>query len=55
VFNPFGLEVTTLFEGICQPGNYEVTFDGSGLSSEVYLYRMTAKNFVDTKKIMLMK
>jgi hypothetical protein len=47
--------VTSLFEGIRQQGNYTATFDGKGLSSGIYLYRMTAGNFVDKKKAMLLK
>jgi hypothetical protein len=63
VYNLLGQEVTSLFEGIQQAGNYTATFDGSGLSSGVYLYRMTARqtdggqaeNFMDAKKAMLLK
>ena len=55
VFDVLGKEVATLFDGIRQPGNYEVTFDGNGLANGVYLYRMTAGNFVDTKKFILLK
>jgi hypothetical protein len=55
VYNLLGQEVATLFEGIRQPGNYMATFDGRGLSGGVYLYRMTAANFVDTKKTVLLK
>ncbi|OGC10137.1 hypothetical protein A2V82_12815 [candidate division KSB1 bacterium RBG_16_48_16] len=55
VYNLLGQEVTTLFEGLRQQGNYTATFDGRGLSGGVYLYRMTAANFVDTKKTMLLK
>jgi hypothetical protein len=55
VFNLLGQEVATLFEGLRQPGNYEAALDASGLSTGIYLYRMTATNFVDTKKTMLLK
>jgi beta-xylosidase len=55
VYNLLGQEVKSLFEGIRQQGNYTATFDGRGLSSGVYLYRMTAGNFIDTKKLLLMK
>jgi hypothetical protein len=44
-----------LFEGIRQPGTYQVTFDGSKLASGVYVYRMTANNFVETKKLVLVR
>ena len=55
VFNLLGQEVATLFEGLRQPGNHEAALDASGLSTGIYLYRMTAANFVDTKKTMLLK
>jgi hypothetical protein len=55
VYNLLGQEVTTLFEGLRQQGNYTTTFDGSGLSTGVYVYRMIAANFVDTKKTVLLK
>jgi DUF1680 family protein len=55
VYNLLGQEVTTLFEGSRQQGNYTTTFDGSGLSTGVYVYRMIAANFVDTKKTVLLK
>jgi len=50
-----GQEVITLFEGYQQRGNYTATFDGSGLASGVYLYRLTADNFTDIKKTVLLK
>ncbi len=36
-------------------GEYEVEFNGSNLSSGVYLYRLTAGEFIETKKIVLLK
>jgi len=55
VYDLLGQEVAKLFEGIRQPGNYETMFDGSKLSTDVYLYRLTANNFVQTKKILINK
>jgi hypothetical protein len=55
VHNLLGQEVKTLFEGFRQQGNYTVTFNSSGLSSGIYLYQMKAGNFMDTKKITLLK
>jgi hypothetical protein len=55
VYNLLGQEVAVLFEGIRQPGTYQATFDGNKLASGVYLYRMTANNFVETKKLVLVR
>ena len=55
-----GKEVTSLVEGNYSVGTYEVDFNGSGLGSGVYIYRInysseTGKEFSDTKKLMLVK
>jgi hypothetical protein len=55
IYNLLGQEIMTLFEGVRQPGNYTATFDAKGLSSGVYLYRLTADHFVETKKLILLK
>jgi hypothetical protein len=61
VFDITGKEVSTLVNKNLQPGNYEVTFDarqpglGSNLPSGVYFYKLTSGNFVDTKKLILLK
>jgi hypothetical protein len=55
VYNLIGQEVKTIFEDVRQPGDYTVTFDGKGLSSGVYLYQLRSENFVETKKLLLLK
>ena len=55
VYNLLGEEVVTLFAGVQQPGKYLATFDGRGLASGVYLYQLKAKNYVKTKKLLLLK
>ncbi len=37
------------------PGTHEITFDGSGLPSGIYLYRLTAGSFTAAGKMVLMK
>ena len=51
VYDLLGREVATLVNEQQQPGNYEVTFDGSRLASGVYFYRLRAGNFVAAKKL----
>ncbi|MBK6538560.1 MAG: T9SS type A sorting domain-containing protein [Ignavibacteria bacterium] len=36
-------------------GNYEYRFDGSGLSSGVYFYKLTAGDFSETKSMIILK
>ena len=37
------------------PGDYSVAFDASGLASGVYLYRLVVDNFVDVKRMIVLK
>ncbi len=55
VYNLLGQEVATVFEGFQSAGNYSFTFDGAGLAGGVYLYRLQVNNFVETKRLVLVK
>lgn len=55
IYNLLGQEVAILFEGEKQVGTYTVLFDGSGLSSGVYYYRLETNEFIKTKKLLLLK
>ena len=55
VFNTLGQRVTLLVDGRQEVGYHEVNFDASGLTSGVYFYRLQAGDFVETKKLILMK
>jgi len=55
VFNLLGQEVDTLYEGIHQAGQYEVTVDGSKLTSGVYICRLVANDFISSRKMVLIK
>jgi hypothetical protein len=55
VYDVLGREVATLVNEVKQPGTYTVQWDGSGVTSGVYFYRMTAGGFVDLKKLLLLK
>jgi phosphatidylserine/phosphatidylglycerophosphate/cardiolipin synthase-like enzyme len=55
VYDILGREVAVLVNGKKQPGTYAVQFDGSALASGVYFYRLTAGNFVQTRKMLLVR
>ena len=55
VYDILGKELLTLVDKKLAPGTYEISFDGSKLSSGTYFYRLSADNYVDTKKMLLIK
>jgi len=55
VYNTLGQQITVLQNGEQDAGFYEVRFEGSGLSSGVYLYRMQAGSFVETRRLLLIR
>ena len=63
VYDLLGREVVVLVNEEKAPGKYEVRFDGSGLASGMYVYRLTARqtdggqagDFVQSKKLVILK
>jgi len=60
VYDILGREVATLVNEKQKPGYYEVefnSFSGSvrNLSTGIYFYQLTAGNFIETKKMLLIK
>jgi hypothetical protein len=55
VYNMLGQKVATLVNQKQVPGQYAVTFDASGLASGVYIYRLKAGSFEQTKKMLLIR
>ena len=55
VYDVLGNEITTLENGKLNPGNYIVDFNTSSLSSGVYFYKLTADNYTETKRMILIK
>jgi len=55
IYDILGREVKVLLNEVKTPGFYAVDFDGTNLSSGLYFYRMESGNFVDTKKMTLIK
>lgn len=55
VFDILGNEIETLVNEEKQPGTHEIEFDGKGFPSGIYFYQLKADNFVETKKMILLK
>jgi len=55
VYDVLGNEVALLINEQKQAGRYEISFDASNFSSGVYIYKISVSDFVDTKKMVLMK
>jgi hypothetical protein len=55
VYDLLGKEIKTLVEGLHKAGKYNIVADMSNLSSGIYFYTLRTDNFVDTKKMTLLK
>ena len=55
VYDALGKEVRTLVNESRPAGYYEVEFDGSDLPSGLYFYKLEAGDFVETKRMILLK
>ncbi|MGB9695854.1 MAG: SBBP repeat-containing protein [Ignavibacteria bacterium] len=55
VFDINGRKISTLVDEFLNGRTYRVKFDGQGLPSGIYFYTMTANNFMQTKKMLLLK
>ena len=55
IYDVQGREVQMLVNERMQAGMYEVSFDGSGLTSGVYFYQMRAGKYIETKRMILLK
>ncbi len=55
VFDILGQEIKTIVNEFKAAGKYSVQFNGKGLASGIYFYRLQAGNYVNTKKMILLK
>ncbi len=55
VFNNLGQVIKVLQDGYVTAGYYETDFNATNLASGMYFYRLTAGNFVETKKMVVVK
>ena len=55
VFDILGRLISTLINKVQLPGDYETTFNGSGLNSGIYFYRLQSSGYIETRKMLLLK
>jgi glucuronoarabinoxylan endo-1,4-beta-xylanase len=55
IYNLLGEEIVSLFEGEMNAGMHAVNFDGANLPSGIYLCQMRSNNFIESKKLVLLK
>jgi len=55
IFNMLGKQIVTLMDGFQYAGYHEVTFSMDSFSSGIYFYQMQVENFLQTKKLLLLK
>ena len=55
VFDVLGREIKELAVGTQPAGTYQVWFEASGLPSGIYFYRLEAGDYVETKRMVVLK
>jgi hypothetical protein len=55
IFNIIGEKIRTLINNEMDEGVYKISFDGNGLASGIYFYRIRTGNFIETKKMILLR
>ena len=55
IYDLLGREVTTLVNEQMKPGSYEINWDGSSYASGVYFYKLIVDEYVETRKMVLIK
>lgn len=55
VYNTLGQQVAMLVNGIQDAGYHDTRFDGSGLASGVYIYRLRAGRYADSNKLLIIR
>ena len=55
VYDALGNQIDVLYDALTESGNHLVNWNASGYASGIYFYRMEASNFVQVRKMLLMK
>ncbi|HEY3249972.1 MAG TPA: T9SS type A sorting domain-containing protein, partial [Ignavibacteria bacterium] len=55
IYDILGRQIASLVNEKLSPGTYEVIFDATKYSSGMYFYRITAGDYIETKRMILVK
>ncbi|MCB9057006.1 MAG: T9SS type A sorting domain-containing protein [Calditrichae bacterium] len=55
VYNMLGQKIATLLKDTMQAGSYRVTWDATKVASGMYVYKISAGDYVQTKRMLLIK
>lgn len=55
VFDVLGKEISTLISEVKPAGTYKIKFDAERLGSGIYFYQLIAENFIDTRKMVIVR
>ena len=55
IYDLLGNEIATLVDEYKNAGSYEIEFDGTGLSSSVYIYQLIVENYLQSRKMLLLR
>ena len=55
IYDALGKEIATIVNEVLKAGSYQADWDGSGYPSGVYFYTIQAGDYIETKKMLLVK
>ena len=55
IYDILGSEITTLVNEQLQPGTYEIEWDATNYPSGVYYYKLVTSDYIETRKMVLIK
>jgi photosystem II stability/assembly factor-like uncharacterized protein len=55
IYDVLGREIAVLLNEQLSPGTYEVEWDGSDYSSGIYFYKIVTNDYIETKRMVLLK
>jgi hypothetical protein len=55
VYDALGNQLDIIYDGFTEAGSYKVTWNAGNYASGIYFYRMETDNFVQVRKMLLMK